>query len=180
MIFVCLDKIFFEHIIPTFPTSPKLCKKGGQLLKPWHMGTHSRVLSDCYPINTNMTGFRWFSKLFASLCLWTHLALALEGLIIKGIPHYDGLADVMAYAWYISRHCTVFLSLAAPVDTVVTKKLPVLTPEEVNKLSPAVRKELAMLKRKVKKGQMTEEGLYLKENPSLLPPRLVNQNTLLP
>ena len=26
------------------------------------------VLSKSYPMNTNMTGFRWFSKIFASLC----------------------------------------------------------------------------------------------------------------
>ena len=26
------------------------------------MGTHMRVLSERYPMNTNMTGFRWFSK----------------------------------------------------------------------------------------------------------------------
>ena len=36
--------------------------------KPWHMGTHLRVLSESYPMNTNMTGFKWFSKIFASLC----------------------------------------------------------------------------------------------------------------
>ena len=35
-------------------------------LKPWHMGTHIRVLSESYPMNTNMTGFRWFSKIFVS------------------------------------------------------------------------------------------------------------------
>ena len=28
------------------------------------MGTHLRVLSESYPMNTNMTGFRWFSKIF--------------------------------------------------------------------------------------------------------------------
>ena len=33
------------------------------------MGTDLRVLSKSYPMNTNMTGFRWFSKMFASLCL---------------------------------------------------------------------------------------------------------------
>ena len=37
-------------------------------LKPWHMGTPLRVLSKSFPMNTNMTGFRWFSKFFASLC----------------------------------------------------------------------------------------------------------------
>ena len=31
-------------------------------LKPWHTGTHLRVLSKSYPMNANMTGFRWFSK----------------------------------------------------------------------------------------------------------------------
>ena len=36
-------------------------------LKPWHMGTHLRVLSESYPMITNMTGFRCFSKLFAFL-----------------------------------------------------------------------------------------------------------------
>ena len=29
------------------------------------MGTHLRELSESYPMNTNMTGFRWFSKIFA-------------------------------------------------------------------------------------------------------------------
>ena len=32
------------------------------------MGTHLRVLSESYPMNTNMIGFRWFSRIFASLC----------------------------------------------------------------------------------------------------------------
>ena len=32
------------------------------------MGTHLRVLSESYPMNTNMTGFGWLSKIFASLC----------------------------------------------------------------------------------------------------------------
>ena len=36
--------------------------------KPWYMGTHLRVLSKGYQMNTNMTGFRWFSKDFVSLC----------------------------------------------------------------------------------------------------------------
>ena len=37
-------------------------------LKLWHMGTHLRVLNESYPMSTKMTGFRWFSKIFASLC----------------------------------------------------------------------------------------------------------------
>ena len=38
-------------------------------MKPWQMGTHWRVLSESYPMNTNMTGFRWFIKIFVFLCL---------------------------------------------------------------------------------------------------------------
>ena len=56
-------------------------KKGEKWLQPWHMGINLRVLSENYPMNTNMTGFRWFSKSFASLCFEWELALALEGLI---------------------------------------------------------------------------------------------------
>ena len=37
-------------------------------LKPWQMGTHLRVLSESYPMDTNLTRFRCFSKIFASLC----------------------------------------------------------------------------------------------------------------
>ena len=36
----------------------------GENLKPWHMGTHLKVLSESYPMNTNMTRSRWFSKFF--------------------------------------------------------------------------------------------------------------------
>ena len=42
-------------------------KKLLKWLKPWHMGTHLRVLSESYLMNTNMTGLRWSSKIFASL-----------------------------------------------------------------------------------------------------------------
>ena len=49
-------------------------------MKPWYMGTHLIVLSKSSPINTNMTGFGWFSKIDASLFFWTEVALALEGL----------------------------------------------------------------------------------------------------
>ena len=56
------------------------------------MGTHLRVLRESYPMNTNMTGFRWFSEIFAPLfvlivfkdiyllVLWKEVASALEGL----------------------------------------------------------------------------------------------------
>ena len=43
-------------------------KKSERCLKPWNMGTHLRILSESYPMNTNITGFKWFSRIFASLC----------------------------------------------------------------------------------------------------------------
>ena len=42
------------------------------------MGTHPRALSESYPMDSNMTGFRGFSKF---LVLGTKVASALEGLI---------------------------------------------------------------------------------------------------
>ena len=30
--------------------------------------TALRALSESFPMDTNMTGFKWFSKIFASLC----------------------------------------------------------------------------------------------------------------
>ena len=45
-----------------------VCENPEKWLKPWHMGTHLRVLSKGFPMNTNLTGFRWFSTIFASLC----------------------------------------------------------------------------------------------------------------
>ena len=46
----------------------KYHKNPGKSLKPWHMGTHLRVLREGYQMSTNMTGFRWFSKIFVFLC----------------------------------------------------------------------------------------------------------------
>ena len=48
-------------------TNTKWCKNPGKWLKPWQMGTHRRVLSECFPMDTNMTGFSWFQ---GSLHLW--------------------------------------------------------------------------------------------------------------
>ena len=46
----------------------KWCKKTEKKL--WHIGTHLRVFSESYLMDTNMTGFRWFSKIF--VC-WNYL-----------------------------------------------------------------------------------------------------------
>ena len=40
-----------------------------------------RVHSKSYPMNTNMTGFRWFSEIFHILAMWIKkMDLAYEGL----------------------------------------------------------------------------------------------------
>ena len=44
------------------------------------MVTHLRVLSESYPMNSNMTGFRWFSKDLCILVFWAKVASALERL----------------------------------------------------------------------------------------------------
>ena len=41
------------------------------------MCTHLRALSKSYPMNTNMAGDRWFSKIFV-LVLWTKTLLCLS------------------------------------------------------------------------------------------------------
>ena len=78
--FFCLRRIGFNRegrptslVLTLMPlvsnlANTKWCKQIEKWLKPWHMGTYLRVLSESCPMNTNMTGFRWFSKIFASLC----------------------------------------------------------------------------------------------------------------
>ena len=44
----------------------KWCKNSEKWRKPWQMGTHLKVLGESFPMNTNMTGFRWFSIFFTS------------------------------------------------------------------------------------------------------------------
>ena len=63
-------------------------KKPKKGLEPWHIGTHLRVLNESYQINTNMTGFRWFSKIFCDLVFWSKAAPALEGLAGHLTPHF--------------------------------------------------------------------------------------------
>ena len=54
-------------LVPNFANT-KQCKKVDKWLKPWHMSIHLRVFSESYLGSTNMTGFRCFLKIFASLC----------------------------------------------------------------------------------------------------------------
>ena len=60
--------IVLQFLIITFMllwanlASANICNKPEKWLKHWHMGTHLRVLSESFPMNTNITGFRCFSK----------------------------------------------------------------------------------------------------------------------
>ena len=45
----------------------KWYKKIEKWLKHRHMGTDLNDLGRSFPMNTNMTGFRWFSHVYASL-----------------------------------------------------------------------------------------------------------------
>ena len=50
-----------------------------------------RVLSESYPMNTNMIGFRWFSKNTCIFVLWMTVASALEGLKVRLTYRINGL-----------------------------------------------------------------------------------------
>ena len=46
-------------------------------MKPWHLSTYLIVLRESFPMNTDMTGFRWFSILFALLCALDESSLSI-------------------------------------------------------------------------------------------------------
>ena len=52
------------------------------------MGTHLKVLSESYPMNTNMTEFRCFQKSLPP-CVRTKVISALEGLSLMCLSHID-------------------------------------------------------------------------------------------
>ena len=51
-----------------FGQNKMMQKKPEKWPKPWHTGTHLRVLSKSCLMNTNKTWFQWLSNIFASLC----------------------------------------------------------------------------------------------------------------
>ena len=61
----------------------KTCKMA-ETLANGYSSDDLRVLSESYPMNTNMTWVKWFSKIFAFLCL-TEVESALEGLRVLPI-----------------------------------------------------------------------------------------------
>ena len=64
--------------------------------KPWHMGTHLRALSESFPMNTNVTGFRWFSKICVIMLALTMLEIYyLQTFFLESIWSRNG--DQMPY-----------------------------------------------------------------------------------
>ena len=68
----------------------------------WHMGSHLRVLSMRYPMNTNMTGFRCFSKIFVFLCFGQKLLQHWMGQVKKILKLLLSIQDISIY----HRPCT--------------------------------------------------------------------------
>ena len=46
----------------------KMMQKTWKMSETLANGTHLRLLTESFPMNTNMTEFRWFPKFYASLC----------------------------------------------------------------------------------------------------------------
>ena len=55
-----------------------MMQKHEKRLKPWLTGTLLRVLSESYPMNTDMTRFRCFSKNICLLALWPKVLIGLN------------------------------------------------------------------------------------------------------
>ena len=53
-----------------------------QTLKHWHVGTHLKVLLESYIMNTNMTGFRWYTK------IWNPFEIFEPFEKVVGVPGY--------------------------------------------------------------------------------------------
>ena len=81
-------------LLETNLTNTNRCKIPEKRLNPWHVGTHPRVLRECYPINANTTRLRYFKSLCVPV-LWMKVALALEGLDMKGYSIYKCTIEIL-------------------------------------------------------------------------------------
>ena len=78
-------------------------QKNWKTTETLHIGTHLRALDESYLMSTNITGFRWFSQIFA---LWTKVTSALEGLK-HGIEVMSVRGAVVSYEYnlgYRGKH----------------------------------------------------------------------------
>ena len=60
----------------------KWCKKPEKWLKPWHMGTHMRVLSEGFLMNTNLTGF-WCFQISLHPCALDEISLCVYNELVQ-------------------------------------------------------------------------------------------------
>ena len=77
-----------------------MIKKTGKWLKPWHLCTRPRILSESYPMNTNMTGFRWLQKYLHPCYLNIGRVNLLTGNLYKLVPScftYDLLSNICSF-----------------------------------------------------------------------------------
>ena len=76
-------------------TNTKLMQKPEKRMKPWQMGTHLRVLSECYTMNTNMAG------IFASLFFLDESSLSIGRVDTDEGVGFSHLAIVLlSVSWY--------------------------------------------------------------------------------
>ena len=103
-------QVSFETVLPlvvmlnVLSLSPLPRFKCGNDWKPWHMGTHLRVHSESYPMNTNMTGFKWFSIFFAFLCFVDILSTHRWVSLCQGFYHFTGFLHLKFCIGHISHH----------------------------------------------------------------------------
>ena len=94
----------------------KWCKNVEKWLKPWHMGTHPIVLSESYSMNTNMTGFGWFSKIFSIFLLWTKVASVLEGSTFSYLERVQNLTHMDKSWWQCNKPRNIWLKIVDNVQ----------------------------------------------------------------
>ena len=68
LIFTCLLRCINPFAADDIFGQYKMIQTPGKWLKPWQMGIHIRVLRGSGSMNTIMTGLRWDSTYFASVC----------------------------------------------------------------------------------------------------------------
>ena len=108
------DKIFFQslkhHIFNPYAAVGEFCQYK-IMQKSWKitetLGTHMRVLGESYLVNTNMTGFKWFTKIFALLCFWGKYKLSI-GRVKVFFQNF-----FFNYLCYISSSCESFWYLVS-------------------------------------------------------------------
>ena len=84
----------------------KRCKTPEKWLKPWLMGTHLKVFNVSYPMNTNMTWFRW---LFENLCTLIYLrkvVLSMEGLMKLIVYYYNRISFAVCIKGVLKTYST--------------------------------------------------------------------------